>query len=150
MAIEYIPVMQYPRAGMIVFESGPYMGLVGVGQTPVAASQQLIENFRDQLDNDFRISNGRCVPAPIETPGWTDCYASVPPSLTLKIMLVNYMIENEISTAQLARRMGIVRQLSQRIVDFRHVTKLDTLADAFYACGLKLSMKILPIRQAAY
>ncbi|AZQ94337.1 ydcQ family protein [Moraxella catarrhalis] len=50
------------------------------------------------------------------------------------------MIAQNVSQAELAKRMGIVPQSLTRLVDLSHTTKIDTLANAFAKLGKQLQV----------
>jgi antitoxin HicB len=64
------------------------------------------------------------------------------------VLLLNAMLEQRLPQAELARRMGTRKQEVQRLVDLRHPTKIDTLAQAMAAMGkqLVLSASAIPGR----
>ena len=65
---------------------------------------------------------------------------SLPPSVWVKVLLLNEMIAQNVSQAEPAKRMGIVPQSLTRLVDLSHTTKIDTLANAFAKLGKQLQV----------
>ncbi|AZQ94682.1 ydcQ family protein [Moraxella catarrhalis] len=53
------------------------------------------------------------------------------------------MIAQNVSQAELAKRMGIVPQSLTRLVDLSHTTKIDTLANAFAKLGKQLQVGLV-------
>jgi antitoxin HicB len=45
------------------------------------------------------------------------------------------MQRKNVKPSELARRMGVPRQAVDRMIDVRHITKIDTLAEAMNALG---------------
>jgi antitoxin HicB len=60
----------------------------------------------------------------------------------LKRMLRVELTKQNVTQAELARRMGIGRTDVSRIVCMDHATKIDTLAKAFKAVGKTLTFKV--------
>lgn len=83
---------------------------------------------------EFYFEDNRAVPLP--TPAQDDeQLITLPLSIWSKVLLLNAMLEQHISQAELAKRMGIKPQQVTRIVDLAHSTKIDTLVAAFKALG---------------
>lgn len=66
----------------------------------------------------------------------------LPASLSAKVMLLNAMIEEKVTPAELARRLSTTRQEVNRIVTLGHATKIDTIAAALSAVGRRLSLSV--------
>ena len=64
----------------------------------------------------------------------------LPPSVSAKVLLLNEMIAQKVTNAELARRIGIRPQEMQRVVDLGHATKIDTVAKAMHALGRRLDV----------
>ncbi|MBC6626175.1 type II toxin-antitoxin system HicB family antitoxin [Pseudomonas sp.] len=63
------------------------------------------------------------------------------PALTVaKIMLWNAMVDEGVNRAELARRMGVSRQVSERLVDFLHASKIEQVERALGLLGRRLSL----------
>lgn len=63
------------------------------------------------------------------------------PALTVaKIMLWNAMLEEDVSRAELARRLGCSRQVVDRLVDFIHASKIEQVERALGLLGRRLSL----------
>ena len=92
---------------------------------------------------EFYIEEGRSFPAPSRLERGESA-VELPPSVILKVMLLNAMVEDNIRPADLARKMGIKPQEVTRITNIRHVTKIDTLQKAFNALGKELVFKVQP------
>lgn len=63
------------------------------------------------------------------------------PALTVaKIMLWNAMLDEDVSRAELARRMGCTRQVVDRLVDFIHASKIEQVERALALLGRRLAL----------
>ncbi|WP_421556752.1 type II toxin-antitoxin system HicB family antitoxin [Pseudomonas kitaguniensis] len=109
-----------------------------------ASGDTLAEAFAEALDGfesalSLYVEQRRAIP-----------HASVPsdpalvlhlPALTVaKIMLWNAMVDEGVNRAELARRMGISRQVAERLVDFLHASKIDQVERALGLLGRRISL----------
>lgn len=63
------------------------------------------------------------------------------PALTVaKIMLWNAMCDEGVSRAEMARRLGVSRQMVDRLVDFLHASKIEQVERALGMLGRRLSL----------
>lgn len=90
---------------------------------------------------EFYFEDNRAVPMPSE-PMEGEQVVSLPPSVWAKVLLLNEMLAQNVSQAELAKRMGIIPQKVTRLVDLSHTTKIDTLALAFDKLGKRLQLAI--------
>ena len=90
---------------------------------------------------DFYFDDRRTVPAPSAAQAG-EVLIELPPSLTIKVMLLNEMLIQQVRPADLARRLHIKPQEVNRITKLDHVTKIDALADAFKALGKRLEVSV--------
>lgn len=90
---------------------------------------------------DFYFDDGRAIPAPSRArPG--EVLVALPASVQAKVLLLNEMVSQGVSRAELARRLGTHKQEITRLVNLHHATKIDTLADALRALGRELDMRL--------
>ena len=66
----------------------------------------------------------------------------LPPSVTVKVLLLNEMIAQGTRPAELARRMHVTPQEVNRLTNLKHPTKIDTVARALNALGKRLELHI--------
>lgn len=67
----------------------------------------------------------------------------LPVSAAAKVLLLNEMIDQKVTAADLARRLNTSPQVVNRIVDLHHSTKIDTLAEALEALGKRLEIGVI-------
>lgn len=89
---------------------------------------------------EFYFEDNRPVPAP-SVEG--EDFISVPASVAAKVILLNTMLEQGVTNAELARRMGISPAAAQRVVTLGHATKIDTIESALNALGKQLDLRAL-------
>jgi antitoxin HicB len=102
--------------------------------------QEALDNAADALVTafEFYFEDGRKIPLPAETKAGE--FVTVPVSLWSKVLLLNAMVENKVTQAALAEKMGLSKQSFQRIVDVRHATKIDMIDAALNALGKRLEL----------
>jgi antitoxin HicB len=92
---------------------------------------------------DFYFEDKRAVPLPSRARRGEELI-ELPASLAAKVLLLNEMVEQKVSPAELARRLHTRPQDVQRVIDLGHVTKIDTIASALAALGKRLELSIVP------
>lgn len=107
-------------------------------ETLAEAQDALITAF------EFYVEDNRPVPAPSAQQKNQDL-VEVPPSIWAKVILLNTMIEKDVSQAELAKKSGKTRQEMQRITDIKHATKIDTLNTALKAMGKQFVLEVAPL-----
>lgn len=90
---------------------------------------------------DFYFEDRRAVPSP-SAPLDDERLVELPASISAKVLLLNALIAENMSNADLARRMGTRPQEVQRIVNLGHATKIDTIARALAAMGKRLDVRL--------
>jgi len=138
--------MQYPAK--FTPEEGGYV--VTFRDIPEAITQgETLEEARgmaaDALETamEFYFEDARPVPRPSKRRAG-EYYVDLPASFAAKILLLNEMLSQNVSPSELARRLATTPQSVNRIVNLRHASKIDTIADAFRALGKQLSLSVYP------
>jgi len=90
---------------------------------------------------DFYFEDKRSVPAPSKLQP-NEIQIELPPSVASKVILLNEMISQNVSPSELARRMGTIPQEVNRLIDLRHATKIDRVAQALAALGRRLQVAL--------
>ncbi len=111
--------------------------------TEGATRKEALEMAADALATamDFYFEDRRAVPAPSDPEDGEDL-VDLPASMAAKVLLLNEMVSSRVSPADLARKLSASPQTVTRIVDLRHSTKIDTIADAFAAMGKRLVLSV--------
>jgi len=91
---------------------------------------------------DCYFDDRRLVPAP-SAPKRGHVLIELPLSLGAKVLLLNEMLAQGTRTADLAKRMNVRPQEVNRLTDFRHPTKIDTIARAQRVFGRRLELSIV-------
>lgn len=90
---------------------------------------------------EFYFEDRPPVPLP-SAPGPGQELVDLPASLSAKVLLLNEMLAQKVSQAELARRLDTRPQEVQRIVNLDHTTKIDTIEAAFRALGRRMELRI--------
>ncbi|WLT05001.1 type II toxin-antitoxin system HicB family antitoxin [Snodgrassella alvi] len=97
---------------------------------------------------EFYFEDRRPVPMPSKMQKGEELI-SLPPSVTAKVLLLNEMIKQNVSNAELARRLLTRPQDVQRLTNLRHATKIDAINAALNQLGKQLHISLIPIHHSA-
>lgn len=86
---------------------------------------------------DFYFEDRREIPMPSST---GEVFVEVPASVAAKVLLLNAVVQQGVSNADLARLIGTRPQEVTRILDLHHATKIDTIQKALSALGKRLEL----------
>ena len=121
--------MRYP----ITIEPDGSSFLVTFLDIPEAITQgsdfaEALEMAKDALESelDFYFEDQRPVPAPSKLKKG-QLYVELSPSISAKVLLLNEMILQRVRPADLARRLDVKPQEITRLMDIKHLTKIDTI-----------------------
>ena len=89
---------------------------------------------------DYYIEEGLTIPAPSKLKRGQHV-VELPASYAAKILLLNEMATQKVRPAELARRMKVTRQEVNRLVDWRHASKIDGIAGALKALGKTMEIR---------
>lgn len=90
---------------------------------------------------EFYFEDAREVPLP-SAARRGEVSVTLPSSLSAKVLLLNEMLRQSITPAELARKLHTSPQAVNRIVDLHHATKIDTIADALASMGRRLVLSV--------
>ena len=144
-----VTLMKYPA----IFKKTKKGYVVKFRNIPEAITQgetlaEAIEMAEDALITalSFYFEDRRKIPAP-SPPKASERLISLPLSVSIKVELLNLIIDKEVSNSALAKLMGVWPQQVARIVDLNHITKIDTLEAAFNALGRELVISLASIEK---
>ncbi len=136
--------MRYPAK--LTPEDGGY--LVTFRDIPEAITQGDTEGEAIQMAADalatameFYFEDRRPVPLPSDLRRG-EVGIPLPTGFSAKVLLLNEMLGQGVTPAELARRLGTSPQVVNRIVNLGHATKIDTIDEALRALGVSLSLSI--------
>ncbi len=90
---------------------------------------------------DFYFEDGRPVPVPSRVKRG-QVGVELPASVAAKVLLLNTMLEQHVTAAELARRLHASPQSVSRLVDLGHSTKIDSVADALKVMGRQMELVV--------
>lgn len=91
---------------------------------------------------EMRIEDGLDIPAPSARKRG-EHLAGLPVGTAMKAALFASMREQNISKAELARRLGLDEKEARRMLDPRHGTKVPTLERALHALGKRIELVVV-------
>src|SRR5471032_2002523 len=92
---------------------------------------------------DFYFEDKRSSPLPFD-PMLGETLFELRTNVTAKVLLLNAMLAKQGTPAELARRMHTRPQEVNRVIDLGHATKIDTIASALAALGMRLELNVIP------
>lgn len=103
--------------------------------------QEALDMAHDALFTalEFYFADKRPVPMP-STPAKGQDVVELPASLSAKVLLLNTMLEQKLRPVDLARMLNTSPQSINRLTDLRHVTRIDSVAEALLAMGKRLEI----------
>jgi len=138
--------MRYP-AHLAMQKEGGYV--VTFPDFPEAITQgdsveDALVHAADVLESalDHYMENGLPIPPPSKLKR-NQRLVELPASYTAKILLVNEMAAQKVRPAELARRLKVTRQDVNRLIDWRHTSKIDGIAGALKALGRNLEIRVV-------
>jgi len=90
---------------------------------------------------DFYFDDMRRVPTPSNA-GKKHHVVALPPSVAIKVELLNEMVRQRVKQADLARLMKLSPTQVNRMVNLRQATKVDTIGLAFQKLGKSLEFHV--------
>jgi antitoxin HicB len=111
------------------------------GDDEAEALEMAADSLRCAME--FYFEDRRPVP-PASAAQEGECLISLPPSVAVKVLLLNRMLKERIRPADLARLLGVKPQEVTRLTDLSHNTKIDTLDAALNALGYELVIHARP------
>lgn len=91
---------------------------------------------------EFYFEEGKQVPLPSDTRR-DEVGIFLPTGYSAKVLLLNQMLAQKVTPAELARKLGTSPQVVNRLVNLSHATKVDAIADALSALGKRLELSVV-------
>lgn len=91
---------------------------------------------------EFYFEDRRPVPLP-SAPEEGEVLIALPPSVWAKVLLLNEMLAQRVTPAELARRLNTRPQDVTRIVNLGHATKIDTISAALRTMGKEIQLTVI-------
>lgn len=113
---------------------------ISQGETLEEAEAMALEVLISSMD--FYFEDKRPVPAPSRKRRG-ERLVSLPLSIAAKVFLLNEMLLQGVGPTELGRRLGVIPQEANRVVDFHHKTKIDTIANAMAVLGKHMEIVVV-------
>lgn len=104
--------------------------------------EDALHHAADVLESciDWYMEEGKAIPAPSKLKRGQRM-VELPASYAAKILLLREMAAQKVRPAELARRLKVTRQEVNRLIDWRHTSKIDGIAGALKALGKTLEIR---------
>lgn len=111
--------------------------------TSGVTKKEAMEMAEDALATamEFYFEDRRQVPMPSKA-RQKEVVVELSASIGVKVLLLNEMLKENLTPSKLAKKLDASPQTVTRIVDLRHATKIDTLAEAFKVMGKTLTFSV--------
>jgi antitoxin HicB len=105
--------------------------------------EEALDMAKDALETafEFYFDDKRIVPLPSKLKAGQD-FIELTASLTAKILLLNEMVAQKVRPTDLAKLLKTSPQEVNRLVDLKHQTKIDRIAEALRKLGKKLELSL--------
>jgi antitoxin HicB len=119
------------------------------GGKPVASGatqEEALAATREWLFSEasLALDSAQKLPDPT-SPQDGEVLVEMPVTAQVKLLLLYELIDQNMTAADLARRMGVPRSSVQNIIRADHATKIDTLDKALRALGKRINIELLPL-----
>jgi antitoxin HicB len=106
--------------------------------------EDALYHAKDVLESamDFYLDDKRPVPVPSK-PKRGQHTVELPASVAAKVLLLNEMSSQKVRPSELARRLKVTPQEVNRLIDWKHTSKIDGIALALKALGKTLEMRVV-------
>lgn len=133
------PVQILPDGNAFVITSRDLPELNSVGYSLEDALTQAL----DGIETTFMIymEDRKAIPLPSAAEAGEHLIA-LPVLVASKVQLYNEMLEQNVTKAELARRLGWIQKQADRLLSLKHSTKIESLENAFNALGKEIDVVI--------
>lgn len=133
------PVQILPDGDAFVITSRDLPELNSVGYSFEDALTQAL----DGIETAFMIymEDRKAIPLPSAAEAGEHLIA-LPVLVASKVQLYNEMLDQNVTKAELARRLGWIQKQADRLLSLKHSTKIESLENAFNALGKEIDVVI--------
>lgn len=114
--------------------------LTTVGDTEADALREAVDGIETTLQ--MYMQDRRDIPEP-GAPKRGQRVVRLPPLSVAKLGLYRAMRAKGLSKAELARRLGVPRPSVDRLLDLRHLSKLEQVQGALEAIGYRIELQVM-------
>ncbi|WP_062018464.1 hypothetical protein [Aureimonas sp. AU4] len=132
------PAQEGDRAWVVTCAAFPELVTLGQNRTRAFANASL----GVQAAIAARIADRAPVPWPETGRAGTRASITLPPLAYIKLSLYALMREGDVTTAELAQRLGTAEDRVERLLRIEHNSQIDLLASAIWALGGTLDVEV--------
>ncbi|HAV3520561.1 TPA: type II toxin-antitoxin system HicB family antitoxin [Acinetobacter nosocomialis] len=133
----YVNIVQEGEAFIVSSRDLPQLNSVGY------TLEEALSEALDGIETTFEIYMDEREAIPLPSKGKKDEYeVHLPVRVAAKVRLYNEMISQDVTKAELARRLGWLQKQADRLLSLKHSTKLESIESAFHALGKDLDIVI--------
>ncbi|RDF36597.1 type II toxin-antitoxin system HicB family antitoxin, partial [Acinetobacter baumannii] len=125
-----VSIVREGEAFIVSSRDLPYLNSVGY------SLDEALSEALDGIETAFEIYMDDRQAIPLPSKGKKDEYeVHLPVRVAAKVRLYNEMISQNVTKAELARRLGWLQKQADRLLSLKHSTKLESIESAFHALG---------------
>ncbi|MDX8255279.1 type II toxin-antitoxin system HicB family antitoxin [Acinetobacter pittii] len=133
----YVSIVQEEGAYIVSSRDLPLLNSVGY------TLEEALSEALDGIETTFEIYMDERKAIPLPSKGKKDEYeVHLPVRVAAKVRLYNEMLSQNVTKAELARRLGWLQKQADRLLSLKHSTKLESIESAFHALGKDLDIVI--------
>ncbi len=138
LAMKYsVSIVREGEAFIVSSRDLPYLNSVGY------SLDEALSEALDGIETAFEIYMDDRQAIPLPSKGKKDEYeVHLPVRVAAKVRLYNEMISQNVTKAELARRLGWLQKQADRLLSLKHSTKLESIESAFHALGKDLDIVV--------
>lgn len=133
----YVNIVQEGEAFIVTSRDIPILNSVGY------TLEEALSEAQAGLETAFEIymDDRESIPLPSKAQKG-EHGVHLPVRVAAKVRLYNEMISQDVTKAELARRLGWLQKQADRLLSLKHSTKLESIESAFQALGKDLDIVI--------
>ncbi|EHU2312639.1 antitoxin [Acinetobacter baumannii] len=132
-----VSIVREGEAFIVSSRDLPYLNSVGY------SLDEALSEALDGIETAFEIYMDDRQAIPLPSKGKKDEYeVHLPVRVAAKVRLYNEMISQNVTKAELARRLGWLQKQADRLLSLKHSTKLESIESAFHALGKDLDIVV--------
>lgn len=133
----YVTIIREGEAFIVGSRDLPQLNSVGY------TLEEALSEALDGIETTFEIYMDDRELIPLPSKKKKDEYeVHLPIRVAAKVRLYNEMISQNVSKAELARRLGWLQKQADRLLSLKHSTKLESIESAFNALGKDLDIVV--------
>ncbi|WP_038342987.1 hypothetical protein [Acinetobacter sp. A47] len=106
--------------------------------------EDALKEALDGIESAFMIYMEDRIPIPLPSarPKEGEYFVTLPLLVAAKVYLYNEMLAQNVTKAELARRLDWQQKQADRLLSLKHATKIESIENAFHAMGRELDLQV--------